>query len=85
LRQIHAALQAKYQSDHLEAGKVPPHAFLTHDLTYMAAYKKATAAAVPDKGERPDRDPHVCGGLPALPARHRRTRRAPARPVWVLH
>jgi hypothetical protein len=48
---------------------VPPHAFLTHHLTYMAAYKKARVAAVPDKGERPDRDPKVRGGLPTLPAR----------------
>jgi hypothetical protein len=58
--------------DHLEASKVPPHAFQTNDLTYMAAYKKATAAAVPDKGERSDRDPRVRGGLPAvLPPRRR--------------
>lgn len=59
VRQIHAALQGKYASDHIAAACDPPAPDLLHNIEYKAAMEAAKQAALPDKGERPNRDPQV--------------------------
>jgi hypothetical protein len=58
-KQIHAMLQEKYVNDHICANKKPPVPKLKDDHEYAAAKKLAEREALPDKGERPDRDPQV--------------------------
>jgi hypothetical protein len=57
---MHAALQGEFEADHIKAGKKPPVADLNQHPEYKAARKLAEHEALPDKGERPDRDPQVC-------------------------
>ena len=74
-RQVHGALKAAWQKDHLaahagraeeaaKAGTVLADPGLTPSLLsfeqYGAAMQAMKDASLPDKGERPDRDPQVC-------------------------
>lgn len=47
-----------WAADHLAAGVTAP-VDLRHNAQYKAAMEMAKTAALPDKGERPDRDPQV--------------------------
>lgn len=60
-KQVHADLKQHYEADHTGPPAKPlPYPDLMNILTYKAAYKAACAAAQPEKGDRPDRDPQVC-------------------------
>lgn len=61
MRQLHSALLVEYRDAHIRANKTPPVPKLEDNPEYAAAYKLATHEALPDKGERPDRDPQVQG------------------------
>lgn len=63
MRQLHAALQRKFRSEHIKAGKVAPVHWLEDCPEYASAKQLAAVEAVPDKGERPDRDPQVMGKM----------------------
>lgn len=72
-KQAHAELKQRYEADHMGP---PPRSMKYPDIMcipeYKAAYKSACAAAEPEKGLRPDRDPQV-GGLAQWQLRHRLT------------
>jgi hypothetical protein len=59
LRQIHAAVQGRFLNDHIAAKKAPPVAKLLNSPEYAAAYTLAKHQSIPEKGERPLRDPQV--------------------------
>lgn len=48
-----------YEQDYLRAGREPEKSDLLDNLEYKMAYKLALNASLPDKGERPNRDPQV--------------------------
>lgn len=56
-------LKLQWNMDHLAAQTASP-ADLRQNTQYKAALVMAQEAALPDKGERPDRDPQVrCAAL----------------------
>jgi hypothetical protein len=65
MRQVHTALNDKYKNDHIAASKKPPVPTLMDRPEYAAAKDLADHAALPDKGERPNRDPQVNTAAPA--------------------
>ena len=81
MRQINAALQEAYTNDHIAANKEPPVAKLVDNPEYASAKLIADNAALPDKGERPDRDPQVRG---VAHPRHVPYGAAIATDMWVL-
>jgi hypothetical protein len=56
---VHAALKQQYAADHIASNRTPPVAQLTDNREYAAAFEAAKQASLPDKGERPNRDPQV--------------------------
>lgn len=56
---MHAALQLKFEEDHIAAAKELPVKNLLDYATYQAAERAAMRAHITDKGERTDRDPQV--------------------------
>jgi hypothetical protein len=58
-KQVHAALQLKFQEDHLRAGKELPAKNLLEYVAYQTAQSAAHKAGLTEKGERTDRDPQV--------------------------
>jgi hypothetical protein len=57
VKQADSMLKQQWIMDHLTAGSQP--ADLKQNPQYQAALQMAKEAALPDKGERPDRDPQV--------------------------